>query len=130
MICVVLKPSPQAAHVHPQVFRLLRVFRTPNGAEQDFVQDDSPGVLDEGAEQLVLGCRKIDERLTSVDLAGSIIDRELSDFQRRSLQLSLRDATSPYRCTDAREQLAHPKRLREIIVRADVQRLNFIALLS
>src|SRR5439155_25949321 len=96
--------------------------------QQLVARDDSPAVERERVEELELGRRQLDARPVDVRLYFPRVDPELLDLDRLTAALFGRAHATARRRSDARDELAHRERLHEIVVRADLERVDAVVL--
>src|SRR5262245_14622342 len=101
-------------HVHAQVLGVVGMGRSPDFFEQLAVCDDFARVLDEHAEQFVLGRREVDFPIVDEDLAFYEVDLELVERENGLGLFGTESGRVPQRDSDPREQLSDAERFGQV----------------
>src|SRR6478752_8083707 len=114
-----LELAADLREVDAEVVRLRLVLRTPHGLEQLALADEASGVADQGLDQVPLGGGEAVLDAVTVHLLGDEVDRERVRLDRRLLFWSGERATDGG--PEARQQLVHAERLRDVVVGPGVE---------
>src|SRR6516162_11780120 len=117
-----LQLLPEPPDKYSEVLHLIRLRRPPYFAEQMAVGQHLAGMRDEVTQQVEFFGRQLDLLAATGDVATYEIDREVPRDKDRQLALRLKGVAQ--RGAQARHQLVHAKRLTEIIISAEVERLD------
>ena len=111
---------PQLPHVDPQILRIGQV--VPQFAEQELVGQHLAGMLHEHTQQLVLLGRQLHLLVRDLDDTAHEVDRQIARPKNRAFAVHLQ--LMPQRRPHAGEQLVHAERFGDVIVGAEVERLD------
>src|SRR5262245_12767185 len=117
---------PQLPDVHPQILSVGQI--VPQLAEQKLVGEHLAGVLHQNAQKLVLLGRQFHVLVTHLDDTSHQIDGQIAHSEDWALAVSLQLVAQ--RRAHPGEKLIHAKRLGDVIIGAEVERLNLAGLVT
>ena len=122
-----LEFAAQVVGVHPQVVGLLPIGRSPGSLEQILVRHEPAIVPGELIEQAPLRGREVDKLASGLAMPLIEVEHEVIAHKGRGRRPRL--STPPQCRPDPRHQFVHTEGLRDVIVRAFIERLHFVVAL-
>ena len=113
-------------HVHGAVAAGLAP--APDPLQQLVARDDAAALQRERVEEAELGRRQLDALPVDVGLDVQGIDEQLLGLDRLAALVALRPHAPPGRRAHAGDQLLHGERLHEVVVGADLERVDAVVL--
>src|SRR5579875_987571 len=110
--------APELRHVHVDGAGPARIRHAPDEVEQAFPGEDDAGVLEEAGEQVELLARQLDRPAGDRHLAGVAAQHDLARRQHLVLDAPLGAAEDRL---DPGGELARRERLRDVVVRAELE---------
>ena len=119
--------AAQLGDVHVDRARAARVGHAPDPVEQLVPRDDDPGILEQVREQVELAAGELDGLARDGDLARLPVEHDVAELQGRGGGRRRIDAAQ--HGLDPRRELARRERLGDVVVGADLEPGDAVALL-
>src|SRR5215218_10692244 len=113
--------APQLPHVHVHRTRVTREGVAPDALEQLVAREHEAAMVEELPEQVELLRRQLDLLVADLHLATSGVDAEIAVPESRARDFLAVGGGAAKDRLHARDELARVERLRQIVVRADLQ---------